>query len=168
MSSESSYKLVNSILGSRLLISSLPGSASSRFNKHSRSLGIEQAFLKPCLENFIPKDTHLVFSICQYHCQHFKIYDQIIYYVFHDHANVGEYVHIWQPLGYAKCPLEEIKTGLYLFYTQFRTTLRTGSPEPTLPAYTNDQLRGEYVSIILFFCICDKYQISGAGYNHLC
>ena len=39
-------KLINRIPGSRLLISSLPGS-----------------FSKPCLVNLISKDTHLVFSI---------------------------------------------------------------------------------------------------------
>ena len=44
-------KLINRIPGSRLLISSLPG---SRY---------QQAFSKPCLVNLISKDTHLVFSI---------------------------------------------------------------------------------------------------------
>ena len=46
-------KLINKIPGSRLLISSLPGSASQ----------CQQAFSKPCLVNLISKDTHLVFSI---------------------------------------------------------------------------------------------------------
>ena len=48
-------KLINRIIGSRLLISSLPGSA-------LRTL-VEQAFSKPCLVNVISKDTHFVFSI---------------------------------------------------------------------------------------------------------
>ena len=64
-------KLINRIPGSRLLISSLPGSALRKLveslskprdvNKRSQSL--EQAFSKPCLVNLISKDTHLVFSI---------------------------------------------------------------------------------------------------------
>ena len=55
-------KLINRIPGSRLLISSLPGSA---LRKHVESLGraIQHAFSKPCLVNLISKDTHLVFSI---------------------------------------------------------------------------------------------------------
>ena len=47
-------KLINRTPGSRLLISSLPGSA---LRTHVESL------TKPCLVNMIPKDTHLVFSI---------------------------------------------------------------------------------------------------------
>ena len=50
-------KLINRIPGSRLLISSLPGSA---LRTH-----VEQAFSKPCLVNLISKGTHLVFSIRQ-------------------------------------------------------------------------------------------------------
>ena len=46
--------LINRIPGSRLLISSLPGSQASR---------CQPAFLKSCLVNLISKDTHLVFSI---------------------------------------------------------------------------------------------------------
>ena len=55
------------IPGSRLLISSLPGSA---LRTHVESLGKprdvnkhSQAVSKPCLINLISKDTHLVFSI---------------------------------------------------------------------------------------------------------
>ena len=44
-------KLINRIPGSRLLISSLPGSL------------CQLAFSKTCLVNLISKDTHLVFSI---------------------------------------------------------------------------------------------------------
>ena len=54
-------KLINRIPGSRLLISSLPGSA---LRTHVESLGKPRdAFSKPCLVNLISKDTHLVFSI---------------------------------------------------------------------------------------------------------
>ena len=42
-------KVINKIPGSRLLISSLPGSA---LRMH-----------KPCLVNLVSKDTHLVFSM---------------------------------------------------------------------------------------------------------
>ena len=49
-------KLINIIPGSRLLISSLPGSA---LRTLVESLG------KPCLVNLISKDTHLVFSLFQ-------------------------------------------------------------------------------------------------------
>ena len=48
-----------------------------------------------------------------------------------------------------KSPFEENRTGLYFIYIQFRTTIQTGSSEPSLLAYTNVQLRG-HVSIILF------------------
>ena len=57
-------KLINRIPGSRLLISSLPGSA---LRTHVESLGkprdVNKSFSKPCLVNLISKDTHLVFSI---------------------------------------------------------------------------------------------------------
>ena len=46
LKSKTTGKLINSIPGSRLFISSLPGEA-----------------LKPCLANLISKDSHLVFSI---------------------------------------------------------------------------------------------------------
>ena len=52
-------KLINRIPGSRLLISSLPGSA---LRTLVESLGLH-AFSGPCLVNKISKDTHLVFSI---------------------------------------------------------------------------------------------------------
>ena len=47
-------KLINRILGSRLLI---------RMSNRSASLAIQQALSKPCLVNLISNDTHLVFSI---------------------------------------------------------------------------------------------------------
>ena len=50
-------KLINRIPGSRLLISSLPGSALRQASR------CQQAFSKPCLVNLISKDTHLVFSM---------------------------------------------------------------------------------------------------------
>ena len=53
-------KLINRISGSRLLISSLPGSA---LRTHVESLGKPCDVNKPCLVNLISKDTHLVFSI---------------------------------------------------------------------------------------------------------
>ena len=60
-------KLIDRIPGSRLLISSLPGSA---LRTHVESLGkprdsraIQHAFSKLSLVNLISKDTHLVFSI---------------------------------------------------------------------------------------------------------
>ena len=56
-------KLINRIPGSRLLISSLPGSA---LRTHVESLGKPRNVnnrLKPCLVNLISKGTHLVFSI---------------------------------------------------------------------------------------------------------
>ena len=59
-------KLINIIPGSRLLISSLPGSAlrTHVVNKRSQSLArCQQALSKPCLVNLISKDTHLVFDI---------------------------------------------------------------------------------------------------------
>ena len=68
-------KMINRIPGSRLLISSLPGTALRTHveslgkprdvNKRSQSLlpAIQHAFSKPCLVNLISKDTHLVFSI---------------------------------------------------------------------------------------------------------
>ena len=56
-------KLINRIPGLRLLISGLPGSA---LRTLVESLGIQQAFSKPCLVNLISKDTHLEFSIYKY------------------------------------------------------------------------------------------------------
>ena len=56
-------KLINIIPGSRLLISSLPARLQERMSSRLASLVIPQAFSKPCLVNFISKDTHLVFSI---------------------------------------------------------------------------------------------------------
>ena len=53
-------KLINRIPGSRLLISSLPGSA---LRTHVECRAIQHAFSKPSLVNLISKDTHLVFSI---------------------------------------------------------------------------------------------------------
>ena len=55
-------KLINRIPGSRLLISSLPGSA-LRTHVESLASRCQHAFSKPCLVNLISKDTHLVFSI---------------------------------------------------------------------------------------------------------
>ena len=52
-------KLINRIPGSRLLISSLPGSALSR---HVELLG-KPRDVNTCPVNLISKDTHLVFSI---------------------------------------------------------------------------------------------------------
>ena len=54
--------LINRIPGLRLLISSLPGSA-SRTHVKLLSLAIPQEFSKTCLVNLISKDTHLVISI---------------------------------------------------------------------------------------------------------
>ena len=56
-------KLINIIPGSPLLISSLPARLQERMSSRLASLAIPQAFSKPCLVNFISKDTHLVFSI---------------------------------------------------------------------------------------------------------
>ena len=56
-------KLINRIPGSRLLISSLPGST---LRTHVESLGKPRDVNKrsqPCLVNLITKDTNLVFSI---------------------------------------------------------------------------------------------------------
>ena len=67
-------KLINRIPGSRLLISSLPGSAS---RTHVESLGKPRdvnAFSKPCLVNLISKDTHLVFSIYIYLCSGYRTF----------------------------------------------------------------------------------------------
>ena len=72
-------KLINRIPGSRLLISSLPGSALRMHveslgkprdvNMHSQSRrAIQHAFSKPCQVNLITKDTHLVFSISHFEC----------------------------------------------------------------------------------------------------
>ena len=58
-------KLINRIQGSRLLISSLPGSA---LRMHVVLLGKPRDVnkrSKPCLVNLILKDTHLVFSMYQ-------------------------------------------------------------------------------------------------------
>ena len=52
-------KLINRIPGSRLLISSLPGSA---LRMHVESLG-KPRDVNTCLVNLISKDTHLVFSV---------------------------------------------------------------------------------------------------------
>ena len=61
-------KLINRIPGSRLLISSLPGSA---LKTHVESLGkphdVNKRSQKPCLVDLISKDTHLVFSM--YHTE---------------------------------------------------------------------------------------------------
>ena len=54
--------LINRIPGLRLLISSLPGSA-SRTHVKLLSLAIPQEFSKTCLVNLISKDTHQVISI---------------------------------------------------------------------------------------------------------
>ena len=57
-------KLINTIPGSRLLISSLPGSALRMLVESlGQALRCQQAFSKPCLVNLISKDTHLLFSI---------------------------------------------------------------------------------------------------------
>ena len=64
LKSETMGKLINRIPGSRLLISSLPGST---LRTHVESFGqasqCQQVFSKPYLVNLISKDTHLVFSI---------------------------------------------------------------------------------------------------------
>ena len=60
-------KLINRIPGSRILISSLPGSA-LRTHVESQASRCQQAFSKPCLVNLISKDTHLVFSIYRTLC----------------------------------------------------------------------------------------------------
>ena len=52
-------KLIKRIPGSRLLISSLPGSA---LRTHVESLG-KPRDIKPCQVNLISKDTHLVLYI---------------------------------------------------------------------------------------------------------
>ena len=57
-------KLINRIPGSRLLISSLPGSALRAHVDIARQASrCQHAFSNPCLVNLISKDTHLVFSI---------------------------------------------------------------------------------------------------------
>ena len=56
LKSDTMGKLINRILGSRLLISSLPGSA---FRRLVESLG-KPCDVKSCLVNLISKDTHLV------------------------------------------------------------------------------------------------------------
>ena len=82
LKSETIGKLINRIPGSRLLISSLPGSA---LRTLVESLGkCQQAFSKPCLVNLISKDTHLVFSIywewdLKYNCN--TIHVQFIVYL---------------------------------------------------------------------------------------
>ena len=58
LKSEKMGKLINRIPGSRLFISSLPGSA-----LRTQASQYQQAFSKPCLVNLTSKDTHLVFSI---------------------------------------------------------------------------------------------------------
>ena len=66
LKSETMGKLTNRIPGSRLLISSLSGSA---LRMHVESLGkprdVKQVFSKPRLVNLILKETHLVFSFYQ-------------------------------------------------------------------------------------------------------
>ena len=57
LQSETKGKLINRIPGLRHLTSSLPGFASRML------VECQQAFSKPCLVNFISKDTHPVFSI---------------------------------------------------------------------------------------------------------
>ena len=52
------FARLNRIPGSRILISSLPGSAS-----RTHVLRCQREFSKPCLVNLISKDTRLVFSI---------------------------------------------------------------------------------------------------------
>ena len=62
-------KLINRILGSCLLISSLPGSALRTHVDIARQASrYQQAFSKPCLVNLISKDTNLVFSIYDNTC----------------------------------------------------------------------------------------------------
>ena len=62
--SETMGKLINRIPGSRLLISSLPGSALRTLVDIARQASrCQQVLSKPCLVNLISKDTHLVFSI---------------------------------------------------------------------------------------------------------
>ena len=56
-------KLINRIPGSRLLISSLPGSALRTHVIARQASRCKQEFSKPCLVNLISKDTRLVFSI---------------------------------------------------------------------------------------------------------
>ena len=65
LKSETMGKLINIIPGSRLLISSLPGSA---LRMHVESLGKPRNVNKrsqslACLVNLISKDTHIVFFI---------------------------------------------------------------------------------------------------------
>ena len=62
---ETTCQLINIIPGSRLLISSLPASASRTHVQSLGSLAIQQAFSKP-LVTLISKDTNLV-SIYQLH-----------------------------------------------------------------------------------------------------
>ena len=61
LKSESVGKLINRIPGSRLLISSLSGSA---LRTHVESLGKPRDVNNRCLVNLISKDTHLVFFSC--------------------------------------------------------------------------------------------------------
>ena len=63
LKSETMGKLINRIPGSRILISSLPGSALRTLVESLQASRCQQAFSKPCLVNLISKDTHLVFSI---------------------------------------------------------------------------------------------------------
>ena len=58
--------LINTILGSRLLISSLPGSAlRTHVESLSKPRDVNMRSQSLCLVNLISKDTHLVFSINQ-------------------------------------------------------------------------------------------------------
>ena len=78
-------KLINVIPGSRLLISTLPGSALRTLveslgkprDVNKRCRAIQQGFSKPYLVNLISKDTHLVFSI---YCAVYKIDSAYIFF----------------------------------------------------------------------------------------
>ena len=62
-------KVINRILGLRLLISSLPGSALRMLVESlGKSGDVNKRSLKPCLVNLISKDTHLVLSIYKPFC----------------------------------------------------------------------------------------------------
>ena len=63
LKNESICKLINKIPGSRLLVSSLPGSAS-----RTQASRCQQALLMPCMVNLISNDTHLVFCMSQFIC----------------------------------------------------------------------------------------------------
>ena len=61
LNSKSAGELINRILpGSRLLISSLPDLAlKTHVELLDKPCDVKKAFSKPCLVNFISKDTHL-------------------------------------------------------------------------------------------------------------